>query len=140
MIVLNLICGHAHRFEGWFASNDDYACQAQRHQVSCPICGSAKVTKLPSNPRIGRGTAVEPAAQPSSEDLAVRAFLALARQLADKSEDVGERFVEEARRIHYDETQARSIRGLATPKEAGELLEEGILVLPLLIPATDDMH
>lgn len=140
MIVLNLICARTHRFEGWFTSNDDYARQAQQQQVSCPTCGSAEVTKLPSNPRIGRGGASEPAAQPSGEDLARRAALSLVRQIVDSSEDVGDRFAEEARRIHYKETRSRNIRGRASRQEAGELLEEGIPVVPLPIPATDDMH
>lgn len=143
MIVLNLICGRAHRFEGWFASNGDYARQVQRHQVSCPMCGSVEVNKLPSNPRIGRGAGTEPVAsaeQPSPEDVARSAVLRVVRQLANNSEDVGDRFVEEARRIHYKETPSRNIRGQASRQEAGELLEEGIMVVPLPIPATDDMH
>lgn len=140
MIVLNLTCNQAHCFEGWFASNDEYARQARRHQVSCPLCGSAEVVKLPSNPRIGRRIDHEPPAPPSKEEVAVRAMLALARHLADNSENVGERFADEARRIHYKETHARNIRGLASRQEAAELLEEGIAVMPLPVPATDDLH
>lgn len=139
MIVLNLTCEHQHRFEGWFASNDEYARQSGQGAVSCPVCDSRQISKLPSNPRIGRAGQTE-AAAPPQEQQALQTALEFLARLAAGSENVGQRFPEEARRIHYDEAPARSIRGVATRKEAVELLEEGITVLPLPLPPEDERH
>jgi len=143
MIVLDLLCRHGHRFEGWFASGEVFRSQSQRHLVHCPQCQTSAVSQLPSAPHVKRGvtdvaTPERPAAPVNAPGVAHlhQALLSMAR----KAENVGERFPEEARRIHYDEAPARTIRGVASADETRELLDEGILVLPVLVPPEDEMH
>lgn len=143
MIVLNLLCDHGHRFEGWFASGEAFRSQSEHHLVHCPQCQTAAVSQLPSAPHVRRGAAdaevpekpAVPVAMPVSAPLH-QALLAIAR----KAENVGERFPEEARRIHYDEAPARNIRGVATADETRDLLEEGIFVLPAPVPPEGEFH
>ena len=147
MKVLDLQCVHAHVFEGWFASEDDFAGQLARGLVACPMCGDIAVTKKLSAPRLNLGATREPEnTKPSDEtrrDVAVAgndeaslqsAWLAMARRVVANTEDVGERFAEEARRIHYGETQQRGIRGKASQAETESLMEEGIAVMQLALP------
>lgn len=150
MKVLNLQCGAQHVFEGWFSSHEDYASQLERGLLTCPMCGDAAVHKLPSAPRIQRG-----ASRPQADEAAVNAasaqkqqvvggeaadkllqaaWLQVARHIMDKTEDVGERFAEEARRMHYGEAKERGIRGQASRAETEALLEEGIEVRALPLP------
>ena len=124
-------------FEGWFASSDDFDMQSGKGLVSCPSCGDAHVTRLPSGPMIKKH-AVAPASQSSTADF--KRFAAAVKDAMNKSEDVAERFAEEARKIHYGEADPRAIRGVATLSDAKELLEEGIPVLPLPIPDKGEMH
>lgn len=139
MKVLNLQCSHAHSFEGWFASEDDFQGQLARGLVECPMCADTAVTKMPSAPRLNLG-ASEPGAPAKQEVVSTpnaqvqAAWMHLLKQVMANTEDVGERFAEEARRIHYGEAEERGIRGQATPEETEALLEEGIGVLPLPIP------
>ncbi|MDE2606561.1 MAG: DUF1178 family protein [Burkholderiales bacterium] len=141
MKVLNLQCRHAHGFEGWFASEDDFQDQLARGLVECPMCGDTQVAKLPSAPRLNLGAA-EPSqpAAPKQEVMSApnaqlqAAWMQLVQQVMAHTEDVGERFAEEARKIHYGESEERGIRGQATKEETEALLEEGIGVLPLPIP------
>ena len=139
MKVLNLQCGHQHAFEGWFASEDDFQDQLARGMVECPLCGDAQVAKLPSAPRLNLG-ASEPKPAPRQEVMASAnprlqaAWMELVKQVVANTEDVGERFAEEARKIHYGESEERGIRGQASRKETESLLEEGIAVLPLPMP------
>jgi hypothetical protein len=139
MKVLNLQCSHAHAFEGWFASEDDFQGQLARGLVECPMCGDAQVSKLPSAPRLNLG-APAPKTPAKQEVLAApnaqlqAAWLQMVQQVMANTEDVGERFAEEARKIHYGESEERGIRGQASKEETMELLEEGISVLPLPIP------
>ena len=139
MKVLNLQCGHAHVFEGWFASEEDFQGQRERGLLECPMCGDTGVTKLPSAPRLNLG-ASEPAAPAKQEVVSAppaqlqAAWMQLVQKVMAHTEDVGERFAEEARKIHYGETEERGIRGQATREETEALLEEGISVLPLPIP------
>ncbi|WP_042301930.1 DUF1178 family protein [Paraburkholderia kururiensis] len=136
MKVLDLQCPGGHRFEGWFASADDFESQLSRKLVECPICGATEVSRLPSAPRLNLSGAAEPAQQgaPDMNELQARVMRAL-REVLDKTENVGDRFAEEARRIHYNEAPARNIRGVTTPEDARALVEEGIDVMPLPIPA-----
>ncbi|SAK38976.1 DUF1178 family protein [Caballeronia ptereochthonis] len=141
MKVLDLKCSHEHRFEGWFASTEEFESQLSRKLVACPVCSTTEVSRMPSAPRLNlssaRGEGAPQAAQPkaSSEMAALQArALQFMRELIEKTENVGERFAEEARRIHYDEAPARSIRGVTTPEDAHALLEEGIDVMPLPFP------
>jgi hypothetical protein len=139
MKVLDLQCPHGHRFEGWFASADDFEAQAAKHLVECPICGAKEVSRLPSAPRLNLSgaSAAQPAAAANgsaAQEWQARAMRAL-REVLEKTENVGDRFAEEARRIHYNEAPARNIRGVTTPEDAKALVEEGIDVMPLPIPA-----
>jgi len=135
MKVLDLRCTHDHRFEGWFASDDDFATQAEGALIECPICGDTAVTRLPSAPRLnlGAGTKEETQAVTQSADLQ-GLWMQAVRRLIENTEDVGERFPEEARRIHYGEMPERGIRGRASRDETEALREEGIEVtaLPML--------
>lgn len=140
MKVLNLQCPHRHVFEGWFGSEDEFQSQLQRGLVECPMCGDTAITKLPSAPRLNLGAQPrpEPAARQdvvATPDAAMQAaWLKMVRHVMANTEDVGERFAEEARRIHHGEADERGIRGQATREETQELLEEGIGVLPLPVP------
>lgn len=139
MKVLDLRCANGHRFEGWFASDDEFMDQNGRGLVECPVCGDHVVTRLPSAPRLNLSGAKEPPPAPpkapaTDADLQA-AWLGAVRQLLADTEDVGERFAEEARRIHYGESENRGIRGQTTPEERQALNEEGIEVLSLPLPA-----
>ena len=149
MKVLNLRCSGGHGFEGWFGSEADFLSQTERGLVACPLCGDSEVSRLPSAPRLNlsgarapRADAVPPASevprQHPAETVTTPPWQAvLARtvqEILTHTEDVGERFAEEARRIHYGETQARGIRGQATPEQRAELDDEGIEVLSLPVP------
>lgn len=145
MIVLNLSCEHEHLFEGWFASASAFEAQLAQGQVSCPVCGSIDITRRPTAPYVNTrpaGRSPVPATGGKADagptaDVAAQA-IALLRKLGRESEDVGEQFAAEARRIHHGESEARNIRGRASRDEFGELIDEGIMLLPL--PADEEMH
>ena len=139
MKVLNLRCSHEHVFEGWFGSDEEFQGQLERGLVECPMCGDTGIAKLPSAPRLNLGA--QPAEAAPRQDVVSmpeaamqRAWLKMVSHVMANTEDVGERFAEEARRIHHGESDDRGIRGQATPEETQALLEEGIGVLPLPIP------
>jgi len=136
MKVFNLCCDQDHAFEGWFASAQAFDAQLASGLLECPLCGSHEVVMTPSAPRLNLGGAQPPAAvkEPvamSNDDSMRAALLQMARTIVANSEDVGESFPEEARRIHYAEAPKRSIRGVASKDEAAELADEGIEVMPL---------
>ncbi|MFM1991829.1 MAG: hypothetical protein RJA99_4786 [Pseudomonadota bacterium] len=145
MKVFNLACEHEHRFEGWFGSAEDYDAQLARGLVECPICASTAIRKMPSAPRLNLSGASErpevPATGPSGagqppDPRALQAmFMKLARSIVENTEDVGPRFADEARKIHYREAPERGIRGTTSPEQARELAEEGIEVFSLPLPA-----
>ena len=140
MKVLNLRCAHEHSFEGWFASEDDFQSQFERGLVECPLCADKTITKLPSAPRLNVSGAREPAVlEPqaaSSKSVTMQSmWLRAVQHVIDNTVDVGERFAEEARRIHYGEVEERAIRGQATREDAIALQEEGIEVMSLPLPA-----
>jgi hypothetical protein len=143
MKVLNLSCARDHRFEGWFASEVDYLSQAERGLVECPLCGDKTVTRLPSAPHVlisGSRELVPAQPSPPMADAPVAltqqaAWLRAVQHVIAHTDDVGERFAEEARRMHYGETEERPIRGQASRDEAQALVDEGIAVMPLPIPA-----
>jgi hypothetical protein len=149
MIVLNLSCTHGHRFEGWFGSRDAFDTQNAGGLVQCTFCQSSEISAMPSAPYVHRDVSNAPvvtaapqesvSVQTPTPQMAEQLFKALAT-MARQAENVGERFPEEARRIHYQETESRNIRGIATRDEARELLEEGILVLPAPVPAEGETH
>jgi hypothetical protein len=141
MKVLNLQCRHGHAFEGWFASEDDYRSQQERGLVACPLCSDTEISKLPTAPRLNLSGAKEAAtgSQPVAAGPTAAAqalWLQALRHVVENTEDVGERFAEEARRIHYGEADARNIRGQASHEETQALHDEGIEVVPLpMLPA-----
>lgn len=139
MKVLNLRCAHDHRFEGWFASDDDFIDQGKRGLVSCPLCSDIAITRLPSAPRLNVSTARGDVAAPSAPGEIAQAraqgrWLRAVRDMMAATEDVGERFPEEARRIHYGEAEERGIRGRASAEDAQALREEGIEVVAMALP------
>ena len=138
MKVLDLRCANGHGFEGWFGSEDDFLDQNGRGLVECPLCANHVVSRLPSAPRLNLSGAREPApapakAEPAAADLQALWLQAVRHAIAN-TDDVGERFAEEARRIHYGEADVRGIRGVASAEERHALHEEGIEVLALPIP------
>ena len=155
MKVLNLQCGQQHSFEGWFGSEDDFQSQLARSLVACPLCGDTGIKKLLSAPRLNLGatdpqadtidqpdtsTVSNPVSLPSELHASPMTdrqahWLQKVREVLAHTDDVGEQFASEARRMHYGETDHRPIRGHATADQALELLEEGIPVMPLPMPA-----
>lgn len=141
MKVLNLQCSHGHGFEGWFASNEAFETQLAGGLVECPMCGGKEVTKMLSAPRLNLGAGKEPAPPPQAQQLAQRdaaqqhgRWLRAVRELVASTEDVGDRFADEARKIHYGEVKERGIRGSATREESAALAEEGIAVMQIALP------
>ena len=136
MKVLNLRCAAEHGFEGWFASEDDFAAQVASAGVACPLCGSTEITRLPSAPRLNVGRHAGPEAEPTQPvQMTLQSqWLKVVRQVMNSTEDVGDRFAEEARRIHYGEVEERGIRGRASSEDAEALREEGIAVVALPMP------
>jgi hypothetical protein len=164
MKVLDLQCQFQHVFEGWFGSEDDFVSQKERGLIECPVCGNAAISKRLSAPRLNFGAAAPASsaagtaqagsnAKAPAQDMVVapsaggaavpgpasgaelyRAWMDMTRQVLANTDDVGDKFAEEARKIHYGETEARGIRGKASPEQTRELLEEGIAVSPLFVP------
>jgi hypothetical protein len=149
MKVLNLRCANGHGFEGWFASEDDFLDQNGRSMIECPLCADKIISRLPSAPRLNLSGAREvvpakplspaasqapaQAAEPQPADLQAH-WLAGVRKLLASTEDVGPRFAEEARRIHYGEAKHRGIRGQASPEEREALRDEGIETVAIAVP------
>lgn len=151
MKVFNLCCEHNHHFEGWFSSARDFDEQIEKKLLQCPMCESSQVRRLPSAPRLNlsagaaqpaQGEESAPAGQKRQPVMAPTAqqvqalWMQMARHIEANTEDVGERFAEEARAIHYNEAPERGIRGAATAQEAQELADEGIDVMTFPMPAT----
>lgn len=139
MKVLNLQCARQHTFEGWFGSEEDFQSQLARALVACPLCGDTGIVKLLSAPRLNlaapeKTSDLAAAAPVSAGQVAQSAWLNMVRQVMAHTEDVGARFAEVARQMHYGEAEDRNIRGKATAEETEALLDEGIAVLPLLLP------
>jgi hypothetical protein len=158
MIRYALVCDQRHTFEAWFQSSADYDKQAKRELVSCPACGSTAVEKAIMAPSISRAGKREeqaivanelpatppapaepaaPVAMLSPQEREVRKKLKELRDhLIKNADNVGKKFPEEARKMHYGEIERRSIYGEASPQDAKELYEEGIDFHPL--PALPD--
>lgn len=146
MIVFDLSCAAGHRFEGWFGSSQDYACQQARGLVTCPACGSAAVDKAPMAPAVPRkGNQQAIAPQPPKQAMTrgpmppqvAEALHKLAEAQAkalEGSKWVGDRFAEQSRAMHYGERDPETIHGQATAEEALALFEEGVPVAPLPFP------
>jgi hypothetical protein len=135
MIAYNLVCKDGHEFEGWFANSTTYEAQEKAGDLVCPVCGDGAVTKAIMAPAVrtsitkakGRNAASAP-----DEQQKLRQFVTGFRKYVEENADyVGPKFPEEARKIHYGETEARHIYGESTIREAKELIEEGIEIAPL---------
>lgn len=147
MKVFNLACEHEHQFEGWFASVTAYDEQLEGGLLECPVCASRSIRRMPAAPRLNLSSgrpapaqgepaadaAPAAAAMPTPQQLQAM-WMKMARHLVRNTEDVGERFAEEARRIHYHEAPERGIRGVATAEERAELADEGIEVFAFPLP------
>jgi hypothetical protein len=148
MIVFDLQCAEGHRFEGWFASAKEFGAQKKRGLLSCPSCGGTGIERALSAPRLNMG-AQEPArAAQKTPDMEGKDPFAIAQMLYSrmldevltKSEDVGSRFPEEARKIFYKESPGRAIRGQATAEEHDELVDEGIPVARFPVPPSGRLN
>lgn len=151
MKVLDLECSFGHGFEGWFGSEQDFQAQLQAQLIECPVCGDHALRKRLSAPRLNlaRGVAPmesadAPAAQrdlatPLPQDVQAHLLRAL-REMVQKSVDVGDRFADEARRMHAGELEPGSIRGQATVQQARELLAEGVPILPVPDALKEPLH
>jgi hypothetical protein len=127
MILFDLKCARDHVFEAWFPNNAAYEKQAKAGAVSCPSCGSRKVEKAPMAPRIGKSAGKAELPVVAAEHAEIRQKLTELRSKIEANCDyVGSKFAEEARRIHYGETERRDIYGEASDDEAKELHEEGV--------------
>ena len=146
MIVYELACARAHRFEGWFASAEDYEQQRQSTMIRCPVCDDAGIERRPSaNIQVGRAPVPTPvpATEPTGEPVSVSGegeLLKQLRRMVHGADDVGAAFAEEARKIHYEEVPKRAIRGQATSEEADSLRDEGIDFLSLPAFLTRDLQ
>ena len=144
MIVFDLLCGHGHGFEGWFASSADFAGQLESGLLVCPHCGSAEVAKAPMAPAVPRkGNQLVAATEPkpvAGGALSAEAKVALGKLAAIQADAlktsrwVGNGFAEQSREMHYGEREAETIHGQATIEQAKDLIEEGIAVMPLPFP------
>lgn len=152
MIVFDLECrAGGHRFEGWFASSDDFASQQARGLVTCPSCGAPEVDKALSAPRLTRkgnqlpaavpplppsapAQAVTSAALPPEAAAVLKAVAAVQTEMLKSSTWVGENFAEDARAMHYGEKDAGMIHGRARPEEVRALIDEGVPVAPVIVP------
>ena len=135
MKVLNLRCANGHGFEGWFASDDEFMAQNGSGLIECPLCADRIISRLPSAPRLNLSGQREPAEPTAASQPLQAQWMQAVRHMLEHTDDVGERFPEEARRIHYGEIESRGIRGRASAEERQALLEEGIEVMSLPIPS-----
>jgi len=134
MIVYQLRCGNDHEFEAWFRDSATYEEQAAAGDVVCPFCANTKVSKAVMAPNIATRKSAPSDAQDNRDEERARevaekileAVGEIRRHVEDNCDDVGDKFAEEARRIHYGETEERGIYGSATEEEADELVEEGV--------------
>jgi len=134
MIKFSLSCDNSHDFEAWFRGNDDFDTQARRGLLECPVCGSARIGKslmAPSVSSAGRREAMDLANTADMQAKMLQAMREMARHVKANADNVGDKFAEEARKIHYGETDPRGIYGKATPDQAAELAEEGVGFVPL---------
>jgi hypothetical protein len=145
MIIYDLRCANEHAFEGWFHSASDFEQQVSRHLINCPQCESLDVRRVPSAVAIGNKAAAHPqassgiAVRPSGTEM-VANYRQLVRTLIANSEDVGEQFAEEARKIHYEEAPDRAICGQASDDDLASLADEGIAVISLPKLRVEDLN
>jgi hypothetical protein len=130
MIKYTLLCAEAHEFEGWFPSSAGYERQAEAGQITCPVCGGDKVTKAVMAPNVATSEKRAGGGSPVPREV-IEMLRAVRQHVVENADYVGPRFAEEARKIHFGETEQRGIYGEATAAEAQALLSEGVEVCPL---------
>lgn len=128
MIVFDLRCDQAHVFEAWFPDSKTFERQAKKGQVTCPVCGDTKVEKALMAPNISTGRKKDAEKEKAQAAKVMQALSEVRRQVEENCDYVGPQFAEEARKIHYGETDERGIYGEATKEESKELADEGIEV------------
>jgi len=132
LIAYNLNCAKGHEFEGWFSSSSAYDEQEKTGKLLCPVCNSRKVTKAIMAPALSTKVGKEKSAPTAGELRKMRQYMTgLRKYVEENAENVGEKFPDEARKIHYGEKEERPIYGHASLEEAADLVEEGIDVAPL---------
>ncbi len=133
MIRFSLACDHDHGFEGWFRNNDDFDTQKKRGFVECPVCGSHHVEKALMAPAVStaRNQRKIALAMGQEQRKAMAQLKAMAEKVRENADYVGDKFAEEARKIHFGETDARGIYGEATQDEARGLIEDGVEFMPI---------
>jgi hypothetical protein len=138
MILFKLRCGAGHEFEGWFRDGATYERQAQRGLITCPECGDKAIEKAPMAPRVARPAAESPPKAPPSPEQLRRLLQQVRKHVETHCDYVGERFAEEARRIHNGESEARGIYGEATEEQSRALADDGIEVARIpWVPSSD---
>ena len=151
MIVFDLHCQDGHRFEGWFSSAKDFSSQKRRGLLSCPTCGGSDIKRALSAPRLNMGAEAPkqlPVPSQRTPEMEGKDPFAVAQMLYSrmldeiltKTEDVGAKFPEEARKIYYNESPGRAIRGQASQEEHDALVDEGIPVARFPIPPTGSLN
>ena len=133
MMRFSLSCANDHGFDGWFRNSDDFEAQKKRGLVACPVCNSGQVEKALMAPAVSTGRKQEKMAlaMGAEQRKALARLKAMAEEAKKNADYVGDRFAEEARKIHFGETEARGIYGEATSEEARGLLEDGVEFMPL---------
>lgn len=133
MIRFSLHCDKEHEFEGWFSSSKDFDGQSERGLVECPLCGSREIGKSLMAPAVAvsKDTPARPLAMDPERREMMRKLRDMVQAVKQNSEDVGERFADEARKIHHGEAEARGIIGKASADDAKSLIEDGIEIAPL---------
>ncbi len=133
MIIFDLTCNNDHHFEGWFQSQENFDQQLNSGLVSCPFCGSIDIRRVPSAVHLSKTASTPQQTQGipmmTTHGEMLAAYQRLLSAIVSNCEDVGKRFVDEARKIHYLEAPQRSIRGEASAEDYESLREEGIEVL-----------
>ena len=133
MIRFSLACQNEHSFDGWFRNSEDFEKQKKRGLIACPDCGSVKVEKALMAPSVSTGRKREKMAlaMNAEQKKAMAQLKALSEKMRENADYVGDKFAEEARKIHFGETDPRGIYGEATPEEARELAEDGVEFMPI---------
>ncbi|MFC5387196.1 DUF1178 family protein [Aquamicrobium segne] len=133
MIRFSLVCEQHHEFEAWFRSSEDFEAQQKRGFIECPSCGSSKVDKGLMAPAISTLQKKEKIAlaRDEAQKQALEAMKAMAAKVRENADYVGDKFAEEARKIHFGEADQRGIYGEATLEEARNLADDGIDFMPL---------
>lgn len=142
MIRFGLICADDHDFEAWFRNGEDFEAQKENGLVACPQCGSTDVHKALMAPAISSGNNADKPqmalGMSEEQKKALAQIKALSQKVREKADYVGDKFAEEARKIHFGEADARGIYGEATTEEAKSLVDDGVEFMPL--PVFPDDH